>query len=134
MDFGVKSNILDCLRKLGCNLQVVPAHTSADTILSLQPDGILLSNGPGDPAACVEIIQTIKVLLSNKIPVFGICLGHQLLALALGARTYKMSFGHHGSNHPVLDLRNKKIMITSQNHGFAVDADSLHTNYTLLFI
>lgn len=128
LDFGVKANILDCLRHRACNLNVVPAHTSVADILALNPDGILLSNGPGDPAACTEIIENVRILLTKKIPILGICLGHQLLALALGAKTYKMSFGHHGSNHPVIDLRDQQVMITSQNHGFAVDAESLNAD------
>ncbi len=125
MDFGVKRGILECLAKYPCNIIVVPANTLVSEILALQPHGILLSNGPGDPAACENIIQNIKILLAARLPIFGICLGHQLLALALGASTYKMAFGHHGGNHPVMDLRNRKVMITSQNHGFAVDEMSL---------
>lgn len=125
LDFGVKQNILNCLTMNGCNVTVLPANTKITDIFALKPNGVLLSNGPGDPAACDQIIQTIKTLLVSKIPLFGICLGHQLLALALGGKTYKMSFGHHGNNHPVYDIRNNKVMITSQNHGFAVDETSL---------
>lgn len=125
VDFGVKKGILNCLTERGCNITVVPANTRVPDILALKPDGILLGNGPGDPAACLDIIQNIKALIISEIPLFGICLGHQLLALALGANTYKMSFGHHGNNHPVFDTRNNRVMITSQNHGFAVDEITL---------
>lgn len=124
-DFGVKDNIKYCLTKLGCKITVVPANTSAIEVLALKPDGVLLSNGPGDPAACDKIIFNIKILLGAKIPLFGICLGHQLLALALGARTYKMNFGHHGGNHPVQNTLTQKVLITSQNHGFAVTESTL---------
>ncbi len=124
-DFGIKRNILRMLAARGCELTVVPAHTPATEVLALQPDGIFLSNGPGDPEPCDYAIAAIKDLLETSIPIFGICLGHQLLALACGARTEKMKFGHHGANHPVLDLQTGKVMITSQNHGFAVDESSL---------
>lgn len=124
MDFGIKYNILRCLIKSGCNVTVVPAKTTAEYILKQNPDGIFLSNGPGDPAAITYAIKEIKKLLGKK-PIFGICLGHQLLGLALGGKTYKLKFGHHGGNHPVKDLRTGKISITSQNHGFCVDMESL---------
>jgi carbamoyl-phosphate synthase small subunit len=125
LDFGVKYGILRCLRSMGCRVIVMPADTTADRILSLKPDGIMLSNGPGDPEPVVAAIETIKRLLDAKIPLFGICLGHQLLGLALGGKTFKLKFGHHGSNHPVKDLATGKVEITSQNHGFCVDLDSL---------
>lgn len=128
LDFGVKSSIIDHLTRRGCNVTVVPSQTTVPQILALKPDGILLSNGPGDPAACQAIIDNIKILVQQNIPIFGICLGHQLLALALGAKTYKMNFGHHGSNHPVQDLQSGKVIITSQNHGFAVDDLTLPEN------
>jgi carbamoyl-phosphate synthase small subunit len=124
-DFGVKLNILRMLSDRGCRLTVVPAQTPASEVLAMQPDGVFLSNGPGDPEPCDYAITAIRELLATKLPVFGICLGHQLLALASGARTMKMKFGHHGANHPVQDLDSKRVMITSQNHGFAVDEDSL---------
>ncbi len=124
-DYGVKRNILRMLAARGCRVTVVPAQTPAQDVLALAPDGILLSNGPGDPEPCDYAISAIRTLLDTGIPVFGICLGHQLLALASGARTVKMKFGHHGSNHPVQDLETKRVLITSQNHGFAVDADTL---------
>ena len=124
-DFGVKQNILRMLVERGCKLTVVPAKTPANEVLSLNPDGIFLSNGPGDPAPCTYAIEAIKQFLTTNIPVFGICLGHQLLALACGAKTVKMKFGHHGGNHPVKDLENNRVMITAQNHGFAVDESSL---------
>ena len=120
-DFGVKQQILRLLADRNCRITLVPATTSAAAIIQAKPDGILLSNGPGDPAACTTIIENIQQLLTHKIPLFGICLGAQLLALALNATTFKMKFGHHGANHPVQDLRNKKVCITSQNHGFAID-------------
>lgn len=128
MDFGVKQSIIDCLTHRGCRVTIVPAKTTASQILELNPDGVLLSNGPGDPAACNSIIENIKLLISGMIPIFGICLGHQLLAIALGAKTYKMNFGHHGSNHPVQNVACSRVMITSQNHGFAVDESSLGSN------
>lgn len=124
-DYGVKHNILRMLADRGCRITVVPAQTSAADVLALQPDGIFLSNGPGDPAACDYAIEAIRELLEHNIPIFGICLGHQLLALAMGARTTKMPHGHHGANHPVLDIAEGVVMITSQNHGFAVDEKSL---------
>lgn len=125
IDCGVKYNILRKLVENGCQVTVVPANTSSDKILSLKPDGVLLSNGPGDPAGVVYVVETVKRLI-GKLPVFGICLGHQMLGLALGGRTYKLKFGHHGANHPVKDLRTGKIDITVQNHGFCVDINSLN--------
>jgi carbamoyl-phosphate synthase small subunit len=125
MDFGVKFGILRRLAAMGARATVVPASTSADEILRLRPDGLLLSNGPGDPEPVTDAIETIKRLLPERLPIFGICLGHQLLGLALGGRTFKLKFGHHGSNHPVKDLETGRIEITSQNHGFCVDLDSL---------
>jgi len=130
-DFGVKHNILRILAQRGCRLTVVPAQTSAEACLALKPDGVFLSNGPGDPAACDYAIVTIKSLLEQTIPMFGICLGHQLLALACGATTTKMKFGHHGANHPVQDLATKQVMISSQNHGFTVAEDSLPSSLTV---
>ncbi len=124
-DFGVKDNILRLLVDRGCRVTVVPATTSADEALALKPDGIFLSNGPGDPEPCDYAIQAIAQLLDTQLPMFGICLGHQLMALASGAKTMKMPHGHHGANHPVQDLSTSKVIITSQNHGFAVDADDL---------
>lgn len=129
-DFGVKRNILRLLADRDCALDVVPAKTSAADVLARKPDGVFLSNGPGDPEPCDYAIAAIKELLVAKIPVFGICLGYQLLALACGARTEKMKFGHHGANHPVQDLSNNTVLITSQNHGFSVDEQSLPTNVT----
>ena len=126
VDFGVKRNILRCLATLGCKVTVVPANTSCDDILALKPDGVFLSNGPGDPAATgVYAAPEIAKLIETDIPVFGICLGHQIMALALGAKTKKMHQGHHGANHPVKDFTTDKVEITSMNHGFAVDADTL---------
>ena len=127
-DYGVKRNILRMLVDRDCDLIVVPAKTSAADVLALNPDGIFLSNGPGDPEPCTYAIEAIKSLLETDIPVFGICLGHQLLALASGAKTLKMKFGHHGGNHPVQDLNTKRVMITAQNHGFAVEESSLPAN------
>jgi carbamoyl-phosphate synthase small subunit len=124
-DFGVKQQILRLLVDRGFKVRVVPAETSAEDVIALNPRGILLANGPGDPAACHYAIKNIQKLLEHTIPVFGICLGFQLLALALGAKTFKMKFGHHGANHPVNDTLNNKVMITSQNHGFAVDEKTL---------
>jgi len=125
LDCGVKSNSLRQLHSLKCNIIVVPAQASAEQILGLGPDGILISNGPGDPAALVYVIKTVASLV-GKVPIFGICLGHQILGLALGGKTYKLKFGHHGANHPVKDLRTERIAITSQNHGFCVDINSLN--------
>ncbi len=127
-DFGVKHNILRMLTDRGCRLTVVPATTSADTVLALSPDGVFLSNGPGDPEPCDYALSAIKTIVDADLPVFGICLGHQLLSLASGAKSIKMKFGHHGANHPVQDLDSKVVMITSQNHGFAVDENSLPSN------
>lgn len=124
-DFGVKRNILRMLADRGCRLTVVPATTPAEDVVALKPDGVFLSNGPGDPEPCTYAIEAIKSILATGVPVFGICLGHQLLALASGAKTLKMKFGHHGANHPVQDLATKVVHITSQNHGFAVDEASL---------
>lgn len=127
-DFGVKRNILRLLSDLDCRLTVVPATTSAEEAMALSPDGIFLSNGPGDPEPCDYAIAAIQAFLEKGLPVFGICLGHQLLALAAGAKTEKMKFGHHGANHPVQELSSGKVMITSQNHGFAVDESTLPDN------
>ena len=124
-DFGIKRNILRILVDLGCDVTVVPATLPAEEVLNQKPDGIFLSNGPGDPDACDYAVSAIKKIIETGTPVFGICLGHQLLSLALGAKTVKMKFGHHGANHPVLSLDDKKVLITSQNHGFAVDEESL---------
>lgn len=133
LDFGVKRNILRQFVTNGAKVLVVPAGTSAEEIISLNPDGLLLSNGPGDPEPLLKAIATIKKLV-GRLPIFGICLGHQLLALALGGRTYKLKFGHHGANHPVKNLITKEVEITSQNHGFAVDASSLPRGATLTHI
>ena len=127
-DYGVKRNILRLLVDRGCRVTVVPARTPVAEVLAMRPDGVFLSNGPGDPGACDYAIAAIRRLLETGIPLFGICLGHQLLALASGARTVKMKFGHHGVNHPVLDVERKTVYITSQNHGFAVDEASLPAN------
>jgi carbamoyl-phosphate synthase small subunit len=127
-DYGVKTNILRMLVERGCRVTVVPAQTPASEVLALKPDGVFLSNGPGDPEPCDYAIQAIKDVLQTEIPVFGICLGHQLLALASGAKTVKMGHGHHGANHPVQDLDTGVVMITSQNHGFAVDEATLPSN------
>jgi carbamoyl-phosphate synthase small subunit len=124
-DFGVKRNILRKLAVRGCRITVLPAQSSAADVLAQRPDGVFLSNGPGDPEPCDYAIRAIRELLERQIPIFGICLGHQLLGLASGARTVKMKFGHHGANHPVQDLESGRVMITSQNHGFAVDAATL---------
>ena len=127
-DFGVKRNILRLLVSHGCRVTVVPASTTARQALALKPDGIFLSNGPGDPEPCDYAITAVRELLDTQLPIFGICLGHQIMALASGARTFKMKFGHHGANHPVKDTESGRVSITSQNHGFAVDADSLPEN------
>ncbi|TGA71428.1 glutamine-hydrolyzing carbamoyl-phosphate synthase small subunit [Aliivibrio fischeri] len=127
-DFGAKRNILRMLVDRGCRLTVVPAQTSAEEVLAMNPDGVFLSNGPGDPAPCTYAIEATKVFLEKGLPIFGICLGHQILALASGAQTVKMKFGHHGANHPVKDLDRDVVMITAQNHGFAVDEETLPEN------
>ena len=127
-DYGVKRNILRMLVSRGCKVTVLPAQTTAAEALAYKPDGVFLSNGPGDPEACDYAISAIKTIVETGIPTFGICLGHQLLALAGGAKTYKMKFGHHGANHPVQDLATRRVYITSQNHGFSVDAASLPAN------
>ena len=127
-DFGVKRNILRMLADRGVRVTVVPAQTPAAEVLAMKPDGVFLSNGPGDPEPCTYAIDAIREILDAGVPTFGICLGHQLLALASGARTMKMKFGHHGANHPVKDLDSGKVLITSQNHGFAVDASTLPAN------
>ena len=125
MDFGVKKNILRILCDLGCDLEVAPATTTAEEVLSRSPDGVFLSNGPGDPEPCDYAINAIRDIVAAGVPTFGICLGHQLLGLACGAETVKMKFGHHGGNHPVQDLATGRVMITSQNHGFTVAEDSI---------
>tara|TARA_Y100001001_G_scaffold146954_1_gene154778 strand:- start:893 stop:2041 length:1149 start_codon:yes stop_codon:yes gene_type:complete len=130
-DFGVKRNILRMLADRGCRLTVVPAKTPAAEVLAMNPDGVFLSNGPGDPEPCDYAIDAIKDIVATGLPVFGICLGHQLLSLASGAKTIKMKFGHHGANHPVQDVNSKVVHITSQNHGFAVDEDSLPDTMTV---
>ena len=127
-DFGIKLNILRLLAERGCDLTVVPARTPAAEVMALQPDGVVLGNGPGDPAACDYAIAATREFLSARVPLYGICLGHQLLGLALGAQTVKMKFGHHGANHPVIDLDTGRVLITSQNHGFAVDEATLPAN------
>lgn len=129
-DFGVKRNILRMLADRGCKLTVVPATTPVDDVLAMNPDGVFLSNGPGDPEPCDYAISAIESILEKKLPTFGICLGHQLMSLASGAKTVKMKFGHHGGNHPVQDLDSTRVMITAQNHGFAVDEDSLPETLT----
>ena len=129
-DFGIKRNILRILAENGCRMTVVPAQTSADQVLALNPDGVFLSNGPGDPEPCDYAIEAIRRLLETDLPIFGICLGHQLLGLASGARTLKMKFGHHGANHPVQELDSGRVFISSQNHGFAVDESSLPPTLT----
>ena len=130
-DFGVKHNILRMLAERGCRLTVVPAQTPAEQVLAMNPDGVFLSNGPGDPAPCDYAIAAIQAFIARKIPTFGICLGHQLLGLAAGAQTLKMKFGHHGANHPVIDLDSRRVLITSQNHGFAIDESRLPANVTV---
>ncbi|MEI7531999.1 MAG: glutamine-hydrolyzing carbamoyl-phosphate synthase small subunit [Betaproteobacteria bacterium] len=127
-DFGVKRNILRMLSQRGCRVTVVPAQTSAQEVLAMKPDGVFLSNGPGDPEPCDYAISATKIFLEKSIPLFGICLGHQIMGLASGAKTLKMKFGHHGANHPVKDLDSGKVLITSQNHGFAVDINTLPQN------
>jgi carbamoyl-phosphate synthase small subunit len=127
-DFGVKRNILRMLAEQGCDVTLVPAQTPAADVLAMKPDGVCLSNGPGDPAACDYAIEATRKFLDAKLPLFGICLGHQLMGLALGAKTLKMPFGHHGANHPVKDLDDGRVLITSQNHGFAVDPATLPSN------
>jgi carbamoyl-phosphate synthase small subunit len=133
-DFGTKLNILRLLAEQGCEITVVPAQTSAAEVLAMRPDGVVLSNGPGDPAACDYAIAATRTFLDAKIPLFGICLGHQLMALALGGKTLKMKFGHHGANHPVKDLDDGRVLITSQNHGFAVAPDTLPGNVRLTHV
>ncbi len=133
-DYGIKHNILRLLADRGCRLTVVPAQTPATDALALQPDGIFLSNGPGDPEPCTYAIEAIREFLAAGMPTFGICLGHQLLGLACGARTVKMKFGHHGANHPVLDKDTGQVLITSQNHGFAVDASTLPRNVRITHV
>jgi carbamoyl-phosphate synthase small subunit len=133
-DFGIKRNILRLLADAGCRMTVVPAQTPAAEVLALQPDGVFLSNGPGDPEPCDYAINSIRELLATDIPIFGICLGHQLLGLAAGARTVKMKFGHHGANHPVQDVTTGRVSITSQNHGFAVDAATLPANVRITHV
>lgn len=127
-DFGVKRNILRLLADRGCEVTVVPAQTPASDVLALNPDGVFLSNGPGDPAACDYAISATREFIAKKVPLFGICLGHQIMGLALGAKTLKMKFGHHGANHPVKDHDDGRVLVTSQNHGFAVDAATLPRN------
>ena len=127
-DYGIKHNILRMLAERGCRITVLPAQSTAEQALALKPDGIFLANGPGDPGPCDYAIRASRELIERGIPTFGICLGHQIMALASGAKTLKMKFGHHGANHPVQDLDTKQVLITSQNHGFAVDADSLPAN------
>ena len=134
MDFGVKQSILRNLAKNGCQLTVFPATAKADEILQTKPDGIFLSNGPGDPAACTDALVQIPQLIASKLPIFGICLGHQLIALSLGAKTYKLKFGHRGGNQPVKDLTTGKVEITCQNHGFAVDEKTLPPELELTHI
>ena len=125
MDFGAKNNIARSLNDRGCEVTVYPANTPAEEIISANPDGIMLSNGPGDPADCTSIIKEIRKLYDSEIPIFAICLGHQLMALANGGKTYKLKYGHRGGNHPVKDLQTGRVYISSQNHGYAVDADSI---------
>ena len=125
MDFGAKKNIAKSLNERGCEVTVYPAGTKAEEIIAANPDGIMLSNGPGDPETCVSIIEEIKKLYNTDIPIFAICLGHQLMALANGAKTYKLKYGHRGGNHPVKDLTNNRVYISSQNHGYAVDGTTI---------
>jgi carbamoyl-phosphate synthase small subunit len=133
-DFGVKHNILRMLASRGCRITVVPAQTAAEEVLAMNPDGVFLSNGPGDPEPCDYAIAAIRIFLEKKLPTFGICLGHQLMALAAGGKTLKMKFGHHGANHPVKDLESGQVMITSQNHGFAADPATLPDNVKVTHI
>lgn len=133
-DYGIKRNIMRMLVDRGCYLTVVPAKTTVTNVLAMNPDGVFLANGPGDPAPCYYAIEAIKTLLTTKIPIFGICLGHQLLALASGAKTIKMKFGHHGSNHPVKDLYADRVMITTQNHGFTIDEKTLPSTLRITHI
>ncbi|MDP3032102.1 MAG: carbamoyl phosphate synthase small subunit, partial [Rhodocyclaceae bacterium] len=133
-DFGVKRNILRMLAARGCRITVVPAQTPAAEVLARKPDGVFLSNGPGDPEPCDYAIAAIRELLDKKLPTFGICLGHQLMGLAAGGKTLKMKFGHHGANHPVKDLESGQVMITSQNHGFAVDPATLPDNVKITHV
>lgn len=128
MDFGAKDNIAESLNRRGCQVTVYPADTSAETVLASNPDGIMLSNGPGDPKECTEIIEEIKKLYASDVPIFAICLGHQLMALANGINTYKMKYGHRGGNHPVKDLKTNRVYITSQNHGYVVDTKDLDSS------
>ena len=125
MDFGAKKNIAKSLNERGCEVTVYPAGTKAEEIIASEPDGIMLSNGRGDPETCVSIIEEVKKLYNTDIPIFAICLGHQLMALANGAKTYKLKYGHRGGNHPVKDLTNNRVYISSQNHGYAVDGTSI---------
>lgn len=127
-DYGVKQNILRLMADRGCRISIVPAQTRASDVLKLKPDGVFLANGPGDPEPCDYAVAATREFIARKVPIFGICLGHQILGLAVGARTLKMKFGHHGANHPVLDLATRKVYITSQNHGFAVDEKTLPAN------
>ena len=127
-DYGVKQNILRLMADRGCRISIVPAQTGAADVLNLKPDGVFLANGPGDPEPCEYAVEATREFVARKVPTFGICLGHQILGLAVGARTLKMKFGHHGANHPVLDLATRKVYITSQNHGFAVDEKTLPAN------
>ena len=133
-DFGIKRGILRRLRGSGCKVTVVPARTTAKEVLGMKPDGVFLSNGPGDPAAVGYAVDAVKEIVRSKVPTFGICLGHQIMGLALGGKTYKLKFGHHGANHPVMDLTTRKVEITSQNHGFAVDVDSLEGKAVLTHV
>lgn len=131
IDVGTKKNIIRCLLNRGCNVTVYPCDFDAKEVLASKPDGIMITNGPGDPAECVDIIKQIKILADSKIPIFAICLGHQLMALAHGAKTYKMKYGHRGANHPVKNLETGKVYISSQNHGYVVDADSIDKNVAI---
>ncbi len=130
-DYGIKQNILRRLADVGCHVTVVPAMTTAADVMELKPDGVFLSNGPGDPEPVEYAAQAVRDLL-GRVPIFGICLGHQIIGLALGGKTYKLKFGHHGGNHPILNLETRKVEITAQNHGFAVDPDSLKASEVML--